>query len=123
MAFFIGRDREARRAYGFDEVALVPGTVTVNPEDTDVSTRIGSVKLQVPILASAMDGVVDVEFAVAMGTVGWVGGVEFRRRSKPVTKTPNPSLRKFRKPPRKRPPGWCKRFTKNRLKKNWWPSG
>jgi IMP dehydrogenase len=63
MAFFIGRDREARRAYGFDEVALVPGTVTVNPEDTDVSTRIGSVKLQVPILASAMDGVVDVDFA------------------------------------------------------------
>ncbi|MBK8870207.1 MAG: GuaB3 family IMP dehydrogenase-related protein [Elusimicrobia bacterium] len=70
MAFFIGRDREARRAYGFDEVALVPGTVTVNPEDTDVSTRIGSVKLQVPILASAMDGVVDVEFAVAMGRLG-----------------------------------------------------
>ncbi len=70
MAFFIGRDREARRAYGFDEVALVPGTVTVNPEDTDVSTRIGSVKLQVPILASAMDGVVDVDFAVAMGRLG-----------------------------------------------------
>jgi IMP dehydrogenase len=73
MAFFIGRDREARRAYGFDEVALVPGTVTVNPEDTDVSTRIGSVKLQVPILASAMDGVVDVDFAVAMGRLGGLG--------------------------------------------------
>ncbi len=73
MAFFIGRDREARRAYGFDEVALVPGTVTVNPEDTDVSTRIGSVKLQVPILASAMDGVVDVDFAIAMGRLGGLG--------------------------------------------------
>jgi IMP dehydrogenase len=73
MAFFIGRDREARRAYGFDEVALVPGTMTVNPEDTDVSTRIGSVKLQVPILASAMDGVVDVDFAVAMGQLGGLG--------------------------------------------------
>jgi IMP dehydrogenase len=73
MAFFIGRDREARRAYGFDEVALVPGTVTVNPEDTDVSTRIGAVKLQVPFLASAMDGVVDVEFAIAMGRLGGLG--------------------------------------------------
>jgi IMP dehydrogenase len=73
MAFFIGRDREARRAYGFDEVALVPGTMTVNPEDTDVSTRIGSVKLQVPILASAMDGVVDVDFAIAMGQLGGLG--------------------------------------------------
>jgi len=70
MSFFIGRDREARRAYGFDEVALVPGTVTVNPEDADVSSRIGSLPLQVPILASAMDGVVDVDFAIAMGKLG-----------------------------------------------------
>ena len=70
MAFFIGHDREARRAYGFDEVALVPGTVTVNPEDTDVSTRLGPVKLDIPFLASAMDGVVDVDFAIAMGKMG-----------------------------------------------------
>jgi IMP dehydrogenase len=70
MAFFIGHDREARRAYGFDEIALVPGTVTVNPEDTDVSTRLGPVKLAIPFLASAMDGVVDVEFAIAMGQLG-----------------------------------------------------
>ncbi|MBI4395583.1 MAG: GuaB3 family IMP dehydrogenase-related protein [Elusimicrobia bacterium] len=70
MAFFIGRDREARRAYGFDEIALVPGTTTLNPEDTDVSTRLGPVKLQIPFLASAMDGVVDVNFAVSMGHLG-----------------------------------------------------
>jgi IMP dehydrogenase len=73
MAFFIGRDREARRAYGFDEIALVPGTITVNPEDTEVATRIGSVKLQIPFLASAMDGVVDVGFAIAMGKLGGLG--------------------------------------------------
>ncbi len=70
MGFFIGHDREARRAYGFDEVALVPGTVTVNPTDTDISTRIGNTTLKVPILASAMDGVVDVDFAIAMGKQG-----------------------------------------------------
>jgi IMP dehydrogenase len=70
MAFFIGRDREARRAYGFDEIALVPGTVTVNPEDADVSTHLGPVPLAIPFLASAMDGVVDVDFAVAMGRLG-----------------------------------------------------
>ncbi len=92
MAFFIGRDREARRAYGFDEVALVPGTVTVNPEDTDVSTRIGPVKLQVPFLASAMDGVVDVEFAIAMGRLGGLGvlnldGIQTRyEKPKPLFK-------------------------------------
>ena len=37
MAFFIGRDKEARRAYGFDEVAIVPGSITIDPEDTDTS--------------------------------------------------------------------------------------
>lgn len=70
MAFFIGRDREARRAYGFDEVAIVPGTLTVNPEEVDVSSSIGGLKLRIPFLASAMDGVVDVDFAIAMGKLG-----------------------------------------------------
>jgi IMP dehydrogenase len=72
MAFFVGRDREARRAYGFDEIALVPGAVTVNPEEVDISTKIGPFKLEIPFLASAMDGVVDAKFAVAMGKLGGV---------------------------------------------------
>jgi IMP dehydrogenase len=70
MSFFIGRDREARRAYGFDEIALVPGAVTVNPEEVDTTFSIGDVKLDIPFIASAMDGVTDVEFAVAMGKFG-----------------------------------------------------
>ena len=53
MAFFVGRDREARRAYGFDEIALVPGAVTVNPDEVEISITIGDVKLEVPFLASA----------------------------------------------------------------------
>jgi IMP dehydrogenase len=72
MAFFIGREREARRAYGFDEIALVPGRVTINPAEVDVSTTLGGVKLKIPIIASAMDGVVDVKFAIAMGKMGGV---------------------------------------------------
>jgi len=70
MGFFIGRDREARRAYGFDEVAIVPGNVTMNPEEVNIVTSIGSVKLEIPFIASAMDGVVDVKFAIAMGRAG-----------------------------------------------------
>ncbi len=70
MAFFIGREREARRAYGFDEIALVPGAVTMNPEDVDISTKIGNEKLEIPIIASAMDGVVDPKFAIQMGKMG-----------------------------------------------------
>jgi len=70
MAFFVGRDREARRAYGFDEIALVPGALTVNPEEVQLTSQIGSLKLEIPFLASAMDGVVDSKFAVAMGKLG-----------------------------------------------------
>lgn len=70
MGFFIGRDREARRAYGFDEIAIVPGNLTSNPEEVDVTTKIGPINLEIPFLASAMDGVVDVNFAIAMGKLG-----------------------------------------------------
>jgi IMP dehydrogenase len=73
MAFFIGRDREARRAYGLDEIALVPGDVTVNPDEVNTNLQIGPIKLEIPFLASAMDGVVDTQFAIAMGKLGGLG--------------------------------------------------
>jgi IMP dehydrogenase len=66
----LGRGKRARRAYGFDEVALVPGRVTINPEEIDISTTLGGHRLELPILASAMDGSVDVKFAIAMGRLG-----------------------------------------------------
>jgi IMP dehydrogenase len=70
MSEFIGRARKARRAYGFDEIALVPGDVTLNPEEVDISLKIGEKKFEIPFLASAMDGVVDPKFAIAMGKLG-----------------------------------------------------
>ncbi len=70
MAFFIGRDRESRRAYGFNEVALVPGDVTMNPDEVDISWKLGKLKFEIPFLAAAMDGVVDTKFAVKMGRLG-----------------------------------------------------
>jgi IMP dehydrogenase len=72
MAEWIGIGRRARRCYGFDEVALVPGMKTVNPNEVDTSWEIAGVKLQIPILAAAMDGVVDVNFAIAMGKLGGI---------------------------------------------------
>src|SRR3989338_4006356 len=72
MSEFIGRDRKARRAYGFDEIALVPGDVTLNPDEVDIRFKIGTVKFEIPFLASAMDGVVDPKFAVAMGKLGGI---------------------------------------------------
>ncbi len=68
--FYIGVERKARRCYGFDEIALVPGRVTIDPADVDTSWSIGGKKFRVPIIAAAMDGVVDVKFAIAMGRLG-----------------------------------------------------
>jgi len=70
MAQFIGRGRKARRCYGFDEIALVPGMVTINPNEVDTSFVLGGKTYRAPILAAAMDGVVDVNFAVTMGKLG-----------------------------------------------------
>jgi IMP dehydrogenase len=62
--------RELRQAYGFDEVAIVPGDVTINPDQTDVSFKIGDIEFPIPIIASAMDGVTDPAFAIAMSRKG-----------------------------------------------------
>jgi IMP dehydrogenase len=72
---WIGRNRKARVTYGFDEIALVPGSVTINPNEVDTAFRLprregAPLELKIPILASAMDGVVDVRFAVEMSKLG-----------------------------------------------------
>lgn len=72
MAEWIGINRRARRCYGFDEVALVPGAQTVNPNEVDTTFEINAKKFKVPILAAAMDGVVDVRFAVEMSKLGGI---------------------------------------------------
>lgn len=72
MAEWIGIGRRARRCYGFDEVALVPGRATINPNEVDVSWSMGKKKFKIPILAAAMDGVVGVDFAVEMGRLGGI---------------------------------------------------
>lgn len=72
MADWIGIGRRARRCYGFDDVALVPSNVTINPNEVDTTFQIGKLKFSIPILAAAMDGVVDVKFAVAMGKLGGI---------------------------------------------------
>ncbi|HEX6030237.1 MAG TPA: GuaB3 family IMP dehydrogenase-related protein [Tepidiformaceae bacterium] len=62
--------KQLRRAYGFDEVAIVPGEVTINPELVELGLDIGPHHFAIPFLASAMDAVVDPNFAVAMHKAG-----------------------------------------------------
>jgi IMP dehydrogenase len=70
MEVEVGRGKRARRAYGFDEVALVPGGITINPEEIDVRFSLGELTFSLPILAAAMDGVVNSQFAIEMGKLG-----------------------------------------------------
>jgi len=62
--------KQLRRSYGFDEVAIVPGDVTINPDQTNVELKIGNFTFDIPIVASAMDAVTDVEFVIRMGKLG-----------------------------------------------------
>ncbi|MDD5622514.1 MAG: GuaB3 family IMP dehydrogenase-related protein [Actinomycetota bacterium] len=70
MEIEIGRGKTGRRSYGFDEVSIVPSRRTRDPEDIDISASIGEYRLELPVLASAMDGVVDVKFAIEMRKIG-----------------------------------------------------
>jgi len=65
--------RELRRSYGFDEVAIVPGDITINPDQTNIGFEIEGITFEIPILAAAMDGVVDVKIATLMSQLGGLG--------------------------------------------------
>lgn len=73
MDIQIGRGKTARRAYGIDEIALVPGPRTVDPNLADTRWQIGGIERNIPIIASAMDGVVDVRMAVLLSELGAMG--------------------------------------------------
>jgi IMP dehydrogenase len=69
----IGRGKKARRAYGIDEIALVPGQRTLDPSLADTRWQIGGIEREIPIIASAMDGVVDVRMAALLSQQGALG--------------------------------------------------
>ena len=64
------RFKQLRRAYGFNEVAIVPGEVTINPDQTDVNFKVEGFTFPIPIIASAMDAVTDVNSAILMSKLG-----------------------------------------------------
>ena len=69
----VPRFKELRRAYGFDEVAIVPGDVTVNPDQTNIDFPLAGYSFQIPFLASSLDAVVSPQFAVCLGQMGGLG--------------------------------------------------
>ena len=69
----IGRGKSGRRAYGFDDIAIVPSRRTRDPEDVDISWEIDAYHFELPLMASAMDGVVNPATAIEIGRLGGVG--------------------------------------------------
>ena len=68
----IGIGKSARRAYGLADIAIVPSRRTRDPEDVDLSWEIDAFTLDLPLMASAMDGVVSPATAVEIGRLGGI---------------------------------------------------
>src|ERR671914_243071 len=73
MEVEIGRGKKGRRAYGFDDIAIVPSRRTRDPDDIDITWMLGPYRFELPLLASAMDGVVSPETAAILGKLGGLG--------------------------------------------------
>src|SRR5439155_23044208 len=73
MELEIGIGKQARRAYAFDEVAIVPSRRTRDPDDVDISWEIDAYRFGLPVLASAMDAVVSPATAIEIGRLGGLG--------------------------------------------------
>jgi IMP dehydrogenase len=73
MEVEIGRGKKGRRAYGFDDIAIVPSRRTRDPDDVDISWTLGPYRFELPLLASAMDGVVSPATAIELNRLGGLG--------------------------------------------------
>src|SRR6185295_773383 len=73
MELEIGKGKKGRRAYGFDDIAIVPSRRTRDPDNIDITSMIGPYRFELPLLASAMDGVVSPETAGILGRLGGLG--------------------------------------------------
>ncbi len=69
----IGMGKSGRRAYGFDDIAIVPSRRTRDPEDVDISWEIDAYRFELPLMAAAMDGVVSPASAIELGRLGGLG--------------------------------------------------
>ncbi len=69
----IGVGKRGRQAFGFDDIAIVPGTRTRDPEDVDISWRFGAFRFDLPMLGSAMDSAISPATAIEIGRLGGLG--------------------------------------------------
>ena len=87
MEIEIGRGKKGRRAYGFDDIAIVPSRRTRDPDDVDITWKLGPYQFELPLLASAMDGVVSPTTAGIIGKLGGLAVLNLEGSSR-ATRTP-----------------------------------
>ncbi len=73
MDIEIGIGKTGRRAWGLDDIAIVPSRRTRDPDDVDISWEIDAYQLELPMLASAMDSAVSPATAIEIGRLGGIG--------------------------------------------------
>jgi IMP dehydrogenase len=91
MEVEIGIGKSGRRAYGFDDVAIVPSRRTRDPQDVDITWELDAYRLELPLMGAAMDGVVSPQTAIEIGRLGGLGV-----GSGPDTRTPKESSKRSR---------------------------
>lgn len=112
MDIDIGIGKTGRRAWGFDDIAIVPSRRTRDPDDVDISWEVDAYRFEIPMLASAMDSAVSPTTAAEIGRLGGLGVLNLEGLWTRY-EDPEPYLRRSPLPPRRRP-GGCRRSTENR---------
>ena len=118
MEVEIGRGKKGRRAYGFDDIAIVPSRRTRDPDDIDITWTLGPYRFELPLLASAMDGVVSPATA---GHLGKLGGLAVLNLEGIWTRYEDAGRRARadrRLPARSRPPPRCSASTRSRSRRS-----
>ena len=113
MEVEIGIGKSGRRAYGFDDIAIVPSRRTRDPEDVDITWEVDAYKFELPMMAAAMDGVVSPATAIEIGRLGGLACLNLEGLWTRY-EDPEPSSRRSRRCPPRRRRAACRSSTTSR---------
>jgi IMP dehydrogenase len=109
----IGIGKSGRRAYGFDDIAIVPSRRTRDPEDIDITWQIDAYEFSLPLLGAAMDGVISPRTAIELGRLGGLGVLNLEGLWTKYA-DPEPLLEEIAELDPPSPPPGCRRSTSSR---------
>ena len=114
MEVEIGIGKSGRRAYGFDDIAIVPSRRTRDPEDVDISWELDAFRFELPVIGAAMDGVAVARASRSRWATSAASAASTSKASGPATRTPRRCSRRSPSCRPRRPPAGCRRSTPSR---------